>query len=527
MSEKDIEKLIEDYQKAKNEISELTTENAAFRTEISVLKEEMAVMQNQLDWFKRQMFGRKTEQTSVILEGGEQLSMFPKDENEKPQCSSKNEETITIPEHKRKKKRTFEDAMGELPAEEIVYELEEKVCDKCGAEMVEIGVEKRDELVYTPAKFHVRRHIVKVYKCTKCGNNPEKDAELDDIEPCHFRKADSPKAMIPGSYCSPELLAHIIYEKYGKAVPLHRQEKDFSSKRIPLLKATMSNWVMTGAEQWCLPIVRKMIEILLLSEVIHSDETVIQVLREEGRKASSESRMWVYCNGKINDKSIVIFDYKPTRKGANAQEFLKGWHGYLVRDQFSGYHVLKDVKHCACWAHMRRNFVEVIPSDKKLHKTSVAVQAVERIDKIYHEDSLLKNCTSENRYEERLKKIKPLIDEFFSWIEKLPASGKSKLAGAIGYALNEKEYLYTFLENGNVPLDNNRAENAIRPFAVGRKNWLFSNTPGGADCSAALYSIVSTAQANGLDAEKYLTELFRQSSGTIILPWKEEISDDT
>ena len=520
MSEKDIEKLVEDYQKAKNEISELNTE-------ISILKEEMAVMQNQLDWFKRQMFGRKTEQTSVILEGGEQLSMFPKDENEKPQCSSKNEETITIPEHKRKKKRTFEEAMGELPAEEIVYELKEKVCDKCGAEMVEIGVEKRDELVFTPAKFHVRRHIVKVYKCTKCGSDPEKDAELDDIEPCHFRKADCPKAMIPGSYCSPELLAHIIYEKYGKAVPLHRQEKDFASKRIPLLKATMSNWVMTGAEQWCLPIVRRMIEILRLSEVIHADETVIQVLREEGRKASSESRMWVYCNGKINDKSIVIFDYKQTRKGANAQEFLKGWHGYLVRDDFSGYHILKDVKHCACWAHMRRNFVEVIPSDKKLHKTSVAVQAVERIDKIYHEDSLLKNCTSENRYEERLKKIKPLIDEFFSWIEKLPVSGKSKLAGAISYALNEKEYLYTFLENGNIPLDNNRAENAIRPFAVGRKNWLFSNTPGGADCSAALYSIVSTAQANGLDAEKYLTELFRQPAGTIILPWKEEISNDT
>ena len=165
MSEHDIEKLAENYQKAKNEISELTTENAAFRTEISVLKEEMAVMQNQLDWFKRQMFGRKTEQTSVILEGGEQLSMFPKDENEKPQCSSKNEETITIPEHKRKKKRTFEEAMCELPVEKVVYELEEKVCDKCGAEMVEIGVEKRDELVYTPAKFHVRRHIVKVYKC--------------------------------------------------------------------------------------------------------------------------------------------------------------------------------------------------------------------------------------------------------------------------------------------------------------------------------------------------------------------------
>ena len=163
--------------------------------------------------------------------------------------------------------------------------------------------------------------------------------------------------MIPGSYCSPELLAHIIFEKYGKAVPLHRQEKDFASKKIPLLKATMSNWVLTAAEQWCLPIVQKITEQLLLSEVIHADETVIQVLHENGRKATSESRMWVYCNGKINDRSIVIFDYKPTRKGANAEEFLKGWSVYLVRDQFSGYHVLKNVKHCGCWAHYPRSII--------------------------------------------------------------------------------------------------------------------------------------------------------------------------
>ena len=189
MSEKDIEKLIK-------ENNELHTENVAFRTEISVLKEEMAVMQNQLDWFKRQMFGRKTEQTSVILEGGEQLSMFPKDENEKPQSSPKNEETITIPEHKRRKKRTFEDAMGELPAEEIVYELEEKVCDKCGAEMVEIGVEKRDELVYTPAKFHVRRHIVKVYKCTKCGRAvPFQESRLPESN-------DTRQLLFTGPACS-------------------------------------------------------------------------------------------------------------------------------------------------------------------------------------------------------------------------------------------------------------------------------------------------------------------------------------
>ena len=512
MSEQDIEKLIENYNKAQ-------TENATLQTEITTPKEEMALMQSQLDWLKKQMFGRKTEQSSVIFEGGEQLSLMP---DEKVVSEKDHEETITVPEHKRKKKRTFEEAMADLPVEKVIHELEDKTCDKCGAEMIEIGKEERDELVYTPAKFHIRRHIIKVYKCTKCGSAPEKDAELEDIEACHIVKAYCPKPMIPGSYCSPELLAHIIYEKYGKAVPLHRQEKDLASKKIPLLKATMSNWALTAAEQWCLPVVRKMTEQLLSSEVIHADETVIQVLHEEGRKATSESRMWVYCNGRINDQSIVIFDYKPTRKGANAAEFLKGWSGYLVRDQFSGYHVLKNVKHCGCWAHMRRRFVEAIPSNKKLHSTSVAVQAVERIKRIYHEEGLLKDCSADERYKERQKIIKPLIDEFFAWLEPLPVSGKNKLAEAIGYAKNEKAYLYTFLENGNVPIDNNRAENAIRPFAVGRKNRLFSNTARGAECSAALYSIVSTAQANGLDAEKYLTELFRQPAVTIIMPWEKE-----
>ena len=509
MSEQDIEKLIENYNKTQIKNAALQTENTTLQTENATLKEEMALMQSQLDWFKKQMFGRKSEQSSVIIEGGEQLSLMP---DEKAASVKTSEETITVPEHKRKKKRTFEEAMADLPVEKIIHELEDKTCDKCGAEMVEIGVDKRDELVYTPAKFHIRRHIIKVYKCTKCGSDPQKDAELEDIEPCHIVKAYCPKPMIPGSYCSPELLAHIIFEKYGKAVPLHRQEKDLASKKIPLLKATMSNWVLTAAEQWCLPIVQKMTEQLLLSEVIHADETVIQVLHENGRKATSESRMWVYCNGKINDRSIVIFDYKPTRKGANAAEFLNGWSGYLVRDQFSGYHVLKNVKHCGCMAHMRRRFVEAIPSNKKLHSTSVAVQAVERIKRIYHEEGLLKNCTADERYKERQKTIKPLIDEFFAWLEPLPVSGKNKLAEAIGYAKNE--------------MDNNRAENAIRPFAVGRKNWLFSNTARGAECSAALYSIVSTAQANGLDAEKYLTELFRNAAGTIIMPWEDEENED-
>ena len=190
MSEQDIEKLIENYNKTQIKNAALQTENTTLQTENATLKEEMALMQSQLDWFKKQMFGRKSEQSSVIIEGGEQLSLMP---DEKAASVKTSEETITVPEHKRKKKRTFEEAMADLPVEKIIHELEDKTCDKCGAEMVEIGVDKRDELVYTPAKFHIRRHIIKVYKCTKCGSDPQKDAELEDIEPCHIVKAYCPK----------------------------------------------------------------------------------------------------------------------------------------------------------------------------------------------------------------------------------------------------------------------------------------------------------------------------------------------
>lgn len=372
--------------------------------------------------------------------------------------------------------------MSELPIEEIVHEEEQPLCEKYGSEMEEIGEEKvYDELVYTPAKFHVRRHIAKTYKCPNCGDNPEKDAEHpDDIEHCNIRRAVYPKPMISGSCCSPEFLAHIVYEKYGKAIPLHRQEKDFSSKGIPLLKATMSNWTGIAAEQWFTPILQKMKELLLPGNIIHADETAFRVLHEKGRKATIESKMWLYCNGKINDRSIIIFDYKPTRKGENAKNFLSGFGGYLVCDGYVGYNAINGVKRCGCWTHTRRYFVNAMLKDKTAYGSSVAVKAVEFCNQIYHEEGLLEELTAEKRYEHRLTKVKPLVDAFFAWLETVPVSGKSKLAEAVRYAKNEKPYLYTFLQDGNVPIDNNRAENAIRPFAVGRKNWLFSNTENGA-----------------------------------------------
>ena len=285
----------------------LEEENAALRTEVSVLKEELEQAEHQLEWLKKQVFGRKTEQSSVIMDGT-QLSLFSENND---RSAEKTASTITVPEHKRKKKRTHKDWMASLTVESIVHEDEHPVCEKCGSEMEEIGEEQAyEELVYTPAQYHIRRHIVKKYKCKKCGDDPE-----NSTEPCNIRRAEYPKPMIPKSFCSPELLAHIAYEKMGKGVPLYRQEKDFSSKGIPLLRATMSNWMDTAAMDWCMPIVKAMAEELKAGDVAHSDDTTVQVLHEEGRKPTSVSRMWVYTNSKKSEHSIIVFEYQPTRGG--------------------------------------------------------------------------------------------------------------------------------------------------------------------------------------------------------------------
>jgi transposase len=499
---------------SEQEIQNIVQTNTALRNENAILKEQLALLQEQYDWLKKQVFGRKSEQTSVIMDGGTQLSLFPE---EKEQAVPSVVETVSVPAHQRKKKRTHEEWMSSLPVEEVRHEEEQPVCEKCGSEMKEIGEEKvYDELVYTPAKFHVRRHIAKKYKCVNCGEHPE-----SSTEPCRIRLAEYPKPMIPHSFCSPALLAHVVYEKYVKGIPLHRQEKDFISKGIPLSKATLSSWVGIAAQQWGLPIVQEIHKRLLVLNIIHGDETTIQVLHEEGRKPTAVSRMWVYANGKMNDYSIIIFEYQPTRGGEHPAAFLKDFHGYLICDGYDAYNAVTGAKRCGCWMHTRRYFVEALPKDKSAYETSVAAKAVEFCNRIYHEEGLLAELTPEERYEQRLVKVKPLLDAFFAWLEEQNVSGKGKLAKAVNYALNEKKYLCTFLEDGNVPIDNNRAENAIRPFAVGRRNWLFSNTANGAKSSAIWYSILSTAQANGLDAEKYLIDLFSHPPGTILLPWNE------
>ena len=308
-------------------------------------------------------------------------------------------------------------------------------------------------------------------KCTACGTDEARDIDLPDIEKCHIHTAVVPAPMIPHSFCTPELLAHIAYEKYCKAVPLTRLEKDFKARGVNLSSTTMANWIIMASQRWLKPVWDQMHKELVESSVIHADETVVQVLHEPGKKA--------------------------------------------IR--------------CDCWAHVRRKFVDALPNDKDLLPTSAAAKGVEYCNQLFllerkysgrneKDEQIAEPMSSEERHNARQAQSKPVLEAFYAWLDTVEPAGGSNLAKEVQYAKNEKRYLYRFLESGDIPIDNNRAENAIRPMCVGRRNWLFSTSVKGADASVMMYSVAATACANGMKVEEYLTALFRSQPGTLVMP---------
>ena len=501
----------------------------AYRTKISDLAEELEDVKQQLANLKKMVYGQKSEKTEIVLEGAQQISIFNEAEANENQQVREKEKDIIVPEHKRKAKRTHEEMLEDLPVEEIIHEAEDRSCPVCQEKMETVGKDfVRDELVYVPARLFVRKHYVEVLKCPTCGTDESKDADYEDVPAPVFRKATAPNPMIPHSFCSPELLAHILYEKYVKAVPLERQSKDLKAMGVKLSTATLSNWVIYAAKNYFAPICAKMKEELLKVPVIHADETVVQVLNEPGRKATTDSRMWVYCAGAHEEHSNILFEYQPTRNGDHAKKFLEGFMGYLVCDGFDGYNKLTDVTRCGCWAHARRKFVEALPTDPTLLSTSQAAHGLEMCNQIFELEreysgkdekgrKIKEALSKEERQEQRQERTKPILEAFFAWLNEVNPSGGTKLSQAVQYCRNEQVYLSRFLENGMIPVDNNRAENAIRPFVQGRKNWLFSTSVRGAEASAMIYSLAATATANGLNVEQYFTDIL--SANEPRLPW--------
>ena len=485
-----------------------TTYTAA---EVAVLENKIQEQQAQIEELKRRLehmnevfanaqrarFGQSSEKQNYVL-GKDQLSLFNEAEKEQDhKAEEPTPDTILIPAHERKKKRSQAEMLNHLPEEEVLLEIpeDERICGKCGGKMKPIGKKfLRHEMQIIPKQIKLLAYYAVTYACDHC----EKDTGF-----AHMISVKPPVPLMKHSLASPSTVAYIMTQKYVDGLPLARQEKIWAREGISLSRATMANWVIQCAQTWLKPLYKHMKQELLTHSVIHADETVVQVLKEDGKPATSESRMWLYASAALLRHQVRLFEYQPDRSGKRAESFLRGFTGCLVTDGYAGYNLVKDVTHCGCWAHARRKWREAMP-DGATVKTSKAAVGYQYCNRLFAEERKCAVYQPKYRQEYRQNRELPILEEYFAWLKTVHPEKGSKLEEAVRYSLNQKQQLMAFLENGEVPISNNLAENAIRPLTLGRKNWLFCDTPKGAEASAIVYSMVETAKANGIEPFTYL-----------------------
>ncbi|QSQ08855.1 hypothetical protein H0A61_01200 [Koleobacter methoxysyntrophicus] len=481
-------------------IEELQRENALLRQQNAELTAKLNWFMEQFRLNQRHRFGRSSEQTIP-----EQISLFNEAEAEaKPDLEEPTVEEITYKRKKKSGKR--EEQLKDLPVETIEYRLpeEEQVCSCCGGALHEMGTEVRQELKVIPAQVSVVKHVRYIYSCRQCEHK-----EINTP----ITTAPMPKPVIPGSLASPSAMAYVMSQKFVESMPLYRQEKQFERLGVELSRQTLANWMIQGSERWLRPVYERMKEHLIEKDILHADETTLQVLHEPGRSAVTDSYMWLYRTGR-DGPSIILYDYQTTRASKHPERFLSGFKGYLHVDGYAGYNGPPNITLVGCWAHARRKFDEALkalPADKR--NTHVAAkEGLDFCNQLFAIERDLKDLTPKQRYEARLEHSRPVLDAFLAWLkyQRPRVLPKSAFGKAIQYCLNQWDKLKAFMLDGRLELDNNRSERSIKPFVIGRKNWLFSNTPRGATSSATIYSIVETAKENGLNPLMYLMYLFEK-----------------
>ena len=463
-------------------------------------EKENDLLREQVRLLYAKLFGKKSEKGGPDPTGA-QLPLFDMPE---PEAEPEKAE-VEVPAHTREKagRKKLPEA---LPRVEVVHDIpaEEKVC-ACGGTMSRIGEDVSEKLDIIPAVIQVIRHIRPKYTCKHC--------EGLETEGAVVKIAPVPKQIIEKGIATAGLLAHILTGKFVDALPFYRQERQFNRLGVDIPRATMCNWAMKAAEA-CRPLLVKMQEQIRSGPLINIDETTVQVLAEPGRSPTTDSYMWIFRGGPP-DKPALIYQYETGRGGKVASSFLQDYQGVVQTDGYAGYDFLDGktgVVHAGCWAHARRKFIDAQKGAGKGSRTGSADVALSYIRKIYEveHEGRRDNCTAQQRCILRQEKTKPILDDFLKWLSKksLQVVPQSLLGKAVSYTLNQWGRLEAYLEHAEVTPDNNAAENAIRPFVVGRKNWLFAGSPKGAEASAGLYSLIETAKANGLEPYKYLRYLF-------------------
>ena len=490
-----------EYEELKTAYEEALQANADLSKQVQQLVEQLALM-------KKQRFGSSSEK-SVPAEAGEQLGMLFNEAEVTADLANKQPEEpelTTVKAHTRTRRRITHDA--DLPEDIEVEVIERKLegddlnCPNCGEPMVEIGEDVIRRLKLVPAHAVIEEIHIHSYKCEKCTADDGGDRIVST-------KADP--AVIPGSNAAAEAVAFIADEKFTMYSPLYRIEQMLNRRGIPLSRETMSNWLIEACRLWLKPMWELMKVMLLEEGVLHADETTLQVLHEPGRKAQTKSYMWLYRTGRYATQQLVLYEYQETTNSEHPKNFLLGYKGYLHTDGYQGYHSLPDdIRVVGCLAHARRKFVEALAALKdEDRKGTAAERGVRYFDALFALEEKWHDLEPEERQKKRLESAKPILDELHDWVFRLNVSTKSLLGKAAHYTRAQWPFLIAYMEDGRLECSNNRSERSIKPFVMARKNFLFANTPSGAETSAIYFSLIETAKENDLDPYKYLVWVFK------------------
>ena len=478
----------------------LKVKTVSLETKAVLLKEEIEELQNKLKLALFKKFGRSSEKIDLT-----QIEFFEVPETDEE--SIEEDTTIIVASHPRKKpgRKALDPA---IPRKIIVHDIDEenKICG-CGHTLIKVGEEITERLQIIPEVVYVEQHVRPKYACRHCEGSGDEENPV-------FRIAPTPSTMIPGSIATAGLLAFIFVNKFVDHLPFYRQEKRFKRIGAHISRQNMSNWSLKVYKTL------KPLEKLLKKEVktgsyIQMDETPLQVMGEEDRPDTSKSYMWL-ARGGPPETPIIYYNYQETRKAKFVKDFLEDYSGFLQSDGYKGYESAlkgnKDIIHVGCLAHARREFFD---ATKALKKAGSAHIALKKIANIYHKENELKGLElGEDEFlERRLTEVKPLLDDFKKWLDDKaqkvrPGSDTGK---AIRYILGQWDKIICYLDCAELTPDNNAAERSIKPFVIGRKNWLFSGSPTGANASALLFSLIETAKANNLNPYGYLKYIFEET----------------
>jgi len=460
------------------------------------LSKQIEALTDQVRHLTKLLYGSKTEKSKYNLPDG-QGSLFDDDPafSESEHTEEQSQQTISYTVVRKVTSKKRNDSLHDgIEVEAKHHYPENTICDCCQEQMIEIGSTiVREEATFIPAKMKKVQHIEHAYECKGC--------KVESSQPAQIKRGKAPQPAIQRSIASPSVLAKVIYDKFVQYLPLYRQVKEWDRYGLDTNDKNLSNWVIRAAHDWLLPIYERMKELMMSKSVLHVDETYGQIInRSDGKSGQANAYNWVFRSVPSQGPTMTLFQSALSRARSVLESFIEGFSGTIVCDGYSAYDKLEGVNFANCWAHVRRYWLKADSKNGRI--------GVKYCDDLYRLERQFKSLSPSKRRKKRQKYSKPIVERFLHWVETSPFYGKNALAKAAEYTLNRANGLKVFLNDGRIEIDNNPAENAIRPNVIGRKNWLFSVSEAGAKANAICLSIAETTKSNGVDFYEYIKKLF-------------------